>query len=1205
MGKLKAWGILIIAACMNPLPLLHAQNLVLNPSFESTSSCPVGISQFSLVLNWDDTNSGNDTCTTPDLYAPCAPAFGGANSPNALMGYQQSHSGTHHAGAILYSFPTWREYMQGTLSSPLVAGQQYCVKFYISTANESRFATDDVGVYFSVNPLQKNFCLDGSAPHSVTPQLQYSGAPIADSLNWIPLEWVYTATGGERYLTIGNFKSDGNTTIIDFNTNIGLSIQPYAYYFFDDVEVTAVTCCPEINIASITNVSCYGGNDGSATVSPSGGVPPYGYAWSGGGGNNATTTNRTAGTYTVTVSDSRGCSVTKLVTIPQPAQLNVVVSSFSSGCGTSATASPAGGTPPYSYLWSNGATVASISNMPTGTYTVTVTDSKGCTKTGSVNITQTSGFTVNTSVTNPSCGACDGMATATPSGGNPPFSYSWSNGQTTQSASNLCAGTYTVTVTESAGSGSNVFWTEDFTSGGTGWTLNINGPGTNGANANQWVINNNTSDCSSCPSTGSGGNYLHVTCNPADITCFGSSGSCVYSPGVPIFSDAATDKYVTSPNISTIGKTGITLTFWYMSDGESGSDYGLVRLSNNGGASWTDLPTQYFGVATCTQASVPIPAAYENIADFRIGFRWVNDNNTTGSDPPFLIDDIELSSATGSTACTATATVNLSSAGGPSVTLASKTDVLCYGSSTGAIDINVSGGTQPYSYSWTGGAATQDISNLSGGNYSVTVTDNTNCAATLSVTINEPSAALSISGNVTEAGCGAPDGAIDLTVNGGTSPYAYAWSSGATSQDLTNLISGNYTVTVTDNNLCIDSASFTVNAPGSFSVTLTAADASCYGVADGAITSIISGGSPPFSYDWSNGAITSGISNIAEGSYSVTVTDDNNCTVAQTATVDAPSEISFNTSITQVLCSGGNNGGIKLSPSGGTPPYTASWSNGETTLTISDLPPDVYSVTVTDAHGCTRDTSIALTSVSEYDVETVVTNATCDGAANGSIQADILNGTTPPYSYMWSNGATTSTITNIAPGVYSVTVTDSLNCLRSDTATVMAGESLTITHEVTDESCPGSADGKIIVAVSGGTEPYSYLWSTEATTPSLQNITAGIYSLTVTDYDDCTGRDTIIVGVTSGSDCDTLVIYDVFSPNGDGSNDNWVIDGLPSDNELHIFNRWGNVVFEAKPYDNRWDGKSKNGELLPTATYYYILKLNDTKVYSGNVTLIR
>lgn len=1225
MNRLKI-ALLLLAQGFTLFPfLLNAQNLVLNPSFETISSCPQGPSQFSFATNWSEpfVVSLTDTCSTSDLYNSCS--FLGAGVPNNILGNEPARTGTGYAGIIVHEgfsligcaslFGTgWREYVQAHLSSPMVAGQQYCVSFYVSLADDVKWATDDFGVYLSSTQLSIPCTSVGASsalqPLGYNPQLQWTGGNITNTTGWTKLQWSYTATGGERYVVIGNFKSDANTSFVCVDS---AAFNPYSYYYIDDVEVIQTTvCCPVItvNISSQTPVSCFGGTDGSVTVAAAGGAAPYTYAWST-GASGVTLSNRPAGNYTVTATDANGCTVSRVVNISQPTVLTANVTSSSGGCGTSASASPSGGTGPFTYLWSNGSTIASISNLATGTYSVTITDSKNCTASGSVSVTQSSGFALNTSSTSPACGVCDGTATATPSGGTGPFTYLWSNGQTTQTATNLCAGSYSVTVTESGSSGgSNVFWSENFTSGGAGWTLNIAGTGANDANANQWVINSNRDDCVQCPASGSGGNYLHVTCT-SGVECIGSAGSCVYSVGVPFFSNAATDKYVTSPNISTVGKTNIKLKFWYISEGEPGNDYGLVRLSNNGGASWTDLPTQYAGVSTCTQDSISIPALYENIADFRIGFRWVNDNNTDGNGSAFLIDDIELVSETGSTACTATAAVNVSSANSPVVTLASKTDVNCFGSNNGAISITIAGGAAPYNFIWSNGATTQNITGLNGGNYSVTVTDNANCVGTFSATVNEPAAALAATANIVDAGCGAATGAINQTVTGGSTPYTFQWSTGSNLEDLNNLQAGNYSVTISDNNGCILTAAYTVNAPGNFSVALATDSASCEGVADGEVTTSITGGTAPYFYVWSTGATTPDISNVVPGSYSVTITDDNICTVSATATVSAPSVMTFTASITRVLCDGGNDGGIKLNPAGGTPPYSALWSNGESGLSLTDLAPGTYTATVIDANGCNKDTTISLEAASIYTITTSTTNASCDGAASGSVQVNITDATTPPYTYIWNTGDTTASLINIAPGNYSVTVSDSLNCLRNTTETVGAGDGLTIASAVIDASCPEAEDGSIATTVSGGTEPYSYVWNTGATTATLTQISADVYSLTVTDANNCTGSDTIIVRVDSVNlgECDTLVIYDVFSPNGDGTNDTWIIDGLESypNNELQIFNRWGNLVFEALPYMNNWNGFSQKDEALPTATYYYILKLHDANetVHSGSVTLVR
>ncbi len=380
-------------------------------------------------------------------------------------------------------------------------------------------------------------------------------------------------------------------------------------------------------------------------------------------------------------------------------------------------------------------------------------------------------------------------------------------------------------------------------------------------------------------------------------------------------------------------------------------------------------------------------------------------------------------------------------------------------------------------------------------------------------------------------------------------------------------------------------------------------------------------GEPPVSYYTYRWSPPAGLSDIYSSepvaswappvSYYLEVTDIvSGCKSLDTVNIISENaSLNMNASITRVLCEGGNNGGIKLNPFGGTAPYQASWSNSDTSLSLENLSPDIYYVTVTDANGCKKDTSFSLTAASTYQIEAVASDASCDGTHGGSAQVNIISATTAPYSYLWSTGAVTSLITDVAEGIYSVTVSDSLSCLRMDTATVGRASGFFISVEITPVTCPGFTDGAIDVSLSGGSAPFNYLWSTGSTAEDISSLASGNYILTVSDQNDCGAKDTFVVSTDANADCDSLIIWDVFSPNGDGANDGWVIDGVRDylNNELQIFNRWGNVVFEAKPYDNTWKGISEKGEPLPSATYYYILKLNDPdeSVYAGHVTLIR
>src|SRR5690606_25396859 len=278
-------------------------------------------------------------------------------------------------------------------------------------------------------------------------------------------------------------------------------------------------------------------------------------------------------------------------------------------------------------------------------------------------------------------------------------------------------------------------------------------------------------------------------------------------------------------------------------------------------------------------------------------------------------------------------------------------------------------------------------------------------------------------------------GSITLTVSAGTAPYNFNWSNGATTQNLLNIPAGTYSVTVTDANNCSTFLSaITIQQPaGALAASVSGMqNVNCYGQSTGAINLNVSGGTSPYSYNWSNGAVTQNLSNLSAGSYSVTVTDANNCSTTINAIVVAePPAVLFASvaSTSNVSCNAGANGAIDLNVSGGTSPYSFNWSNGATTEDIAGLSSGSYSVTVTDANGCTYSVSEVITQPSAGLSASVSStqNVNCFGGNNASVQLT-GNGGTSPYSYNWSNGATSQNISSITAGVYTVTVTDANGC---------------------------------------------------------------------------------------------------------------------------------------------------------------------------------
>ncbi|MBP7732069.1 MAG: gliding motility-associated C-terminal domain-containing protein, partial [Bacteroidales bacterium] len=325
---------------------------------------------------------------------------------------------------------------------------------------------------------------------------------------------------------------------------------------------------------------------------------------------------------------------------------------------------------------------------------------------------------------------------------------------------------------------------------------------------------------------------------------------------------------------------------------------------------------------------------------------------------------------------------------------------------------------------------------------------------------------------------------------------------------------------------CYDIKPVNVVVNTSPSGTASATDVTCQGGSDGAVDLTVNTGTPPFSFLWSNGETSEDLSGVSAGTYSVIITDANDCTGLVSATVadGIGSPLNVTVSVVNVLCYGDLTGALDITVTGGTAPYSFLWSNGEISEDISGVPAGEYTVTVTDASGCI---AVATETVSQPDapinIDMVVSNVRCFGEANGSIDITVTNGT-PPYTFLWNNGEVIEDITGLSEGTYTVTVTDVNGCTAIATETVNEpAESLSADAVVTNVLCYGESTGAIDITVSGGTSPYSFLWSNGAITEDLNNVPVGNYTVTITDANGCTyisGGD--ITGPESGM---TVSVY--------------------------------------------------------------------------------
>ncbi|MGD1846095.1 MAG: beta strand repeat-containing protein [Salibacteraceae bacterium] len=434
--------------------------------------------------------------------------------------------------------------------------------------------------------------------------------------------------------------------------------------------------------------------------------------------------------------------------------------------------------------------------------------------------------------------------------------------------------------------------------------------------------------------------------------------------------------------------------------------------------------------------------------------------------------------------------------------------VSCNGGSDGAALSTATGGVLPYTYAWSSGATTASISGLSAGVYSATVSDALGCQLVGAVTISEPaaiSATTTVSANI--ACTGGATGAVAVSATGGTAPYTYAWSNGTTTANNTGLNAGVYTVTVSDANGCstLSSAAIT-QAPAVVALTTLDSNASCNGAADGGATGTAVGGTTPYSYAWSNAATTAAISNVAAGTYTVTITDGGGCTSTSTITISEPSALSVSTLVlSNVSCNGGSDGAASALGNGGTSPYNFSWSNGSTGSPLNGLAAGTYTVTCTDANGCTVASSVTITEPNALSSSITVQDVNCAGGSNGSATVAGSGGTSP-YTYAWSAGGSISTtVTNLMAGNYSLTLPAANGCSETDAFTIGVtnpAPSVTLGPDLT--ICPGES-----TTLNGGGGVISYLWSTGSTASSITVATPGMIWLQVTASTGCTASDTI------------------------------------------------------------------------------------------------
>jgi hypothetical protein len=366
---------------------------------------------------------------------------------------------------------------------------------------------------------------------------------------------------------------------------------------------------------------------------------------------------------------------------------------------------------------------------------------------------------------------------------------------------------------------------------------------------------------------------------------------------------------------------------------------------------------------------------------------------------------------------------------------------------------------------------------------------------------------------------GGSNGVASATVANGTSPYTYAWSNGmssgsttATTHVISNLSAGMYYVTVTDGNSDVSIDSVNITEPNPLFSIQSHINETCYQSNDGTASLTITGGTAPYSYNWSSGGMNSQVSKLSSGDHIVTISDVNSCSIVDTVTIDSASQIIINETMTHPNCTNQSTGTISISVSGGVGTFTYLWSSSEMGVMILGKDTGMFSVTVTDASGCSATESYQLSSSNlPPNNQFSVDEPTCYTSLNGSVKTSVSGGL-PPYSYAWNTGNLTANLIGVDTGFYKVTITDSFGCMSEDSINLSSSNVVPIVKLDPDTIICDTSLGSFSINAGNLIDDYNYLWNTGDTSYALTISMTGDYSLQVTDSVGCIGMDSILVG---------------------------------------------------------------------------------------------
>ncbi len=967
------------------------------------------------------------------------------------------------------------------LASTVVSPTGSTTYFAQKTTNDG--CTDTLQLPLAVRPLPTIAITNGDSialckGRSITLAAQATGT--------IPLQYVWSNGFAQSTTTVVANGAGMSTAIytVTVTNNWGCTAT-------DAIRVTSLPGVSQTNVTSIQNASFCGGNNGSITLQPLDGNAPFSFQWSGPnqsagtlsgvGAGGGTLIGLVQGGYRITVTDATGlgCSMVLPSLVVNAPGLTVssptIVQPLCAG-GAGSIAVVATGMAP-TYLWSIGATSSSITGLPVGTYSVTVTDG-ACQRVIqdlSIMVPTPLQIIQNQLIMEACFSQNNGSIDIAAVGGAGSYGYLWNDGITTQDRNNLAAGNYTVTLTDANGCTLE------------SPTLAITQPAPLIAVAQ----------------------VQPIACNGLET---GSIGLILSGGTGNYFMEWSNGSF--AQNISTLAAGNYTVT---LTDANQCTLVQTHTVPQPAALSITLANIQQPTCAGLANGSI-MPNVSGGVQPYT--YFWNNGNNTAALSN--LANGTYRFTLTDANGCTATS-------GNYVLESAQKIDfqsvvlqhIDCFEANSGQIDLvasSTNGGALAFTINGTNGTFPQN--NLAAGNYLVRATDALGCAADSLLAIEQPAGPLQVTlGQVLPVPCsGEPTGSANVTLTGGTQPYTYLWSNGTTAEDLDAAAAGTYALGVTDANGCqAGIVDVVIGEPAPLVVNPTILDIACTGAPFGKIFLNISGGNLPYSFQWSNGATTQNLVDIAAGNYTVSIFDASGCLTVfeRLEVVDRRMEYSVEFIDYQpVSCNGSNDGRLVARVFNGTAPYQYAWSapvglhpNVPTSTDAAiGLSGGMYRVTVTDAAGCFRSAGPFL--VEEAPVLQVVVPAqlpiACQGAATGKLVVASVGGV-PPLGYLWSSGSTEPMPDSLLAGNYAVTITDSRGCSVVSGPIALTEPQVAlqiITDVVLPDFCSDST-GSIATTAVGGHPPYLYQWNNGGAQSDLSGIWAGNYALMVIDDEGC------------------------------------------------------------------------------------------------------